>query len=312
MITDKNGNFFLNLGNNIPVRTFGPKELFGSNIEIHVDGSSTRDIFSDTGGTTNVNSSGFSLVNRLSDISGKNRHFYNYNAANTNTSLAKVTTTPGSFSAYFSGNTVDTNKGRIVYSSSTYVLQCPTSVGGVQSGGTGVFSGTSAFTVCSYSNVNTLVSAFAVRFGINYQNYEVPATGIPLVGLGKAGTVQGFGNNCFQVFLKNVAYTILTDMSQYYNTYHLYTLTVTGTTYSAYIDNNLVGSGTVLSASTFYPLNGTNTAFRYNQFYFNASSAVNTILGNTFPTLESFITFECATPEKVALLYEYFKRKYKN
>jgi hypothetical protein len=311
MITDKNGNFFLNLGNNMPVRTFGPKELFGNNIEIHVDTTNPRDIFSNTGGTTNVNSSGFTVVNRLSDISGKNRHFYNYTAANTNTALAKLTTTPGSFSAYFSGNTVDTNKGRIIYSSSTYVLQCPTSPN-VQSGGTGVFSGTSAFTVCSYSNVNTSVLSAAIRFGINYQNYEVPATGIPLVGLGKAGTGQGLGNNCFQVFLKNVAYTILTDMSQYYNTYHLYTLTVTGTTYSAYIDNNLVGSGTVSSPSTFYPLNGTNTAFRYNQFYFNGGSAVNSIYGNSFPTAESFITFECASPEKVALLYEYFKRKYKN
>ncbi len=45
-------------------------------------------------------------------------------------------------------------------------------------------------------------------------------------------------NTNFVIYLKAVQYTILTNMTQYYNSYHMYTLTLSGYNYSAYIDNN--------------------------------------------------------------------------
>lgn len=310
MITDKNGNFFLNLGNNTPVRTFGPKELFGSNIEIHVDGSSTRDIFTDTGTTANINPSGLSIVNRINDISGKNRHFYLY-GANYYQSSFKQIGTPSLFYSYFTGNTLDTNKGFVVYTSTTtlYGLLSPTTPSG-SFPNRGVFSGTSALTLCTYASINASTTQGFHPFGIAYVGYSGSNDNV-IVGLGKAGTLKGLGPNVLQVSLKRTLYTIPIDLVQYHNTYHMYTLTLTGLNYSVYIDNNLVFNGTAVAALT-YPLNGSSGSFESNYFEYNVAQVSNSFQHSPFQVAESFITLECATPEKVGLLYDYFRRKYKN
>jgi hypothetical protein len=290
MITDINGNMFSNLGNNASVRTFGPKELFGSNLEIHVDYSNPRDIFSDTGGTINVSASGTTVINRVNDISGKNRHFYNYGSSPT---TATTPTIAISGASVFSGNTLDTNKGKILRDPNTanaIGLQVPNS--------NYTIAPTSSLTLCTYVNVSSFSYGGGISnlFGINYAPYGA----YPHVGIGQSN------NTNFVIYLKAVQYTILTNMTQYYNSYRMYTLTLSGYNYSVYIDNNLISSGTVSSPATFYPLSLVGI-YSLNNFL-----AVPGLYKIPFPVAESFLTREYASPEKISLLYEYFRRKYKN
>jgi hypothetical protein len=305
MITDINGNMFSNLGNNSPVRTFGPKELFGSNIEIHVDATNPRDIFSDTGGTINVNTTGTTVINRLNDISGNNRHFYNYSGTAQSQANAIYNLTSGS--SVFSANTLDTNKGKVLRDpniNAAVGLLSPMSPGVGGAVGSYTIAPTSSLTVCTYINVtsNPQAGGFANQFGINYTS----SIGTYNFSLGQ----ESNGGTSLVAWLKNTPYTILNNMTQYFGSYNMYTLTLSGYNFSVYINNTFITSRTVTSPSTFYPL-GSITNFNYNSFVFNAMMFSTGINKLPYSVAESFITRECASPEKIALLYEYFRRKYK-
>lgn len=294
MLLDISGNTFSTLGNTVPTRLIGPRELYGDSLQVHVDTTDYRNLFSTATGTTNVSPTGQTQVKRIDDISGKGRKFYYF----TGVSMVEGVTINGStiqetFTSttinQFSGSSFDTNKGvfGIGTSSSSNIMISPLI-------NTVVTAPQSAVTLCFYG----------------YWNGQ--AAGSPGLGLSRAYSFQGlfgFGqsvtSDILNFYIKNTSQFSFNGLIYAQKT-SMFLVTITGNTLDVYVNNTLLTSKTM--TGTIYPITGSNNAGGYCLDCSIGSSPAF----SAFKTHEGFISHSYTTPQQVNLLYNYFTTKFKN
>jgi hypothetical protein len=305
MLLDISGNTFSTLGNSVPTRLFGPRELFGDSLLVHVDTTDYRNLFTTATGSTNVSLTGRSHVKRIDDISGKGRKFY-YFTGSTAVESTIITGSPfqETFTSttlnQFTGSTFDTNKG-------VFGINTGTIAGGNFQNNiimVSPFSSTrniapeSAATFCSYLTyfgANNAVLAIGV--GINY----ISDSRFSFIS-------QSFGSLTFTIdfYVKNVPRLRFT-LSGYANKTFMLLGTISGNSYSIYINNILLSTGTM--TGSIYPLNGVVGA---GGFTLDTMMHPGGPTQSLTKTHEGFISSSYTTPEQANQLYSYFITKFKN
>jgi hypothetical protein len=289
MLLDISGNTFSTLGPSVPTRLIGPRELFGDSLQVHVDTTDYRNLFTTNTGSTNVSLTGQSQVKRIEDISGKGRKFYYFSgSANGNAFESLSFLAPESFTSttinQFSGSSFDTNKG-VLYNGQFCSPLNPTFVTAPQS----------AATVCFYG-----------WYGGSQANQYV-------IGLGRSYSFSfalfGFethNSNIFR-FYTNSVLRFTGNSTPYVNKNIMLLGTISGNSYSIYINDNLISSGTM--TGSLYPISA--SAGNSGGYALDADQSTYWFAGNS-TTIESFISHSYTTPEQAKLLYNYFITKFKN
>ena len=303
MLLDISGNTFSTLGPSVPTRLIGPRELFGDSLLVHVDTSDYRNLFTTATGSTNVSLTGQSQVKRIDDISGKGSKFYYFTGATSlestiiNGSTIQETFTSTTINQY-SGSSFDTNKGvfgidsgiPLVNQSTNIVMTSPFSV-------RNDIAPQSAATVCSYfTYLNNMTSTFNLGLSRQYQFNN---------NFGFLFTTTG---TFLQFHVKASSRFQLTPTPFIGKTIMLLG-TITGNSYSIYINNNLITSGTM--TGSIYPLTA-QTAEASGGFLLDTLQNPLTINTTCSKTHEAFISSSYTTPEQAKLLYNYFITKFKN
>jgi hypothetical protein len=304
MLLDISGNTFSTLGNSVPTRLFGPRELFGDSLLVHVDTTDYRNLFTTATGSTNVSLTGRSQVKRIDDISGKGRKFYYFTGQ---TALESTIITGSPFQEtftsttfnQFTGSTFDTNKG--VFGIDT----------GAIAGGNFTNNITMVSPFSSTRNIAPESAATACSY-LTYFGASNALLGIG-VGVGYSGTLP-FGfvsqsnapNNIIGFYVKSVnRFSFFTN--PYLNKTIMLLGTISGNSYSIYVNNILITSGTM--TGSIYPLSGAAAAGGFTlDTQANPGGPTNSLT----KTHEGFISSTYTTPEQVNLLYNYFITKFKN
>jgi hypothetical protein len=297
MLLDISGNTFSSLGSSVPTRLFGPREIYGNSLQVHVDTTDYRNLFTTATGTTNVPVTGQTQVRRLDDISGKGRKFYYFSGttAQEGASLIDVERFSSTTLNQFSGSSFDTNKGVFGIDNFPSVVSLNKVMVSLLSF-TAITAPDSAATVCFYG------------YWYGFQNYTASVIGLarqyyllgPLLGFGSA-------NSSYDMFF-NVKGTIRSSFNAvaYAQKTSMFLGTITGNTYYWYINDILITSGTMTGA--IYPISGGNNIGGYWVDSFQGTSA----RASLSKTHEGFISHSYTTPEQVKLLYNYFTTKFKN
>lgn len=294
MLLDISGNTFSSLGNTVPTILVGPRQIYGDSLQVHVDTTDYRNMFSTATGSTNVSLTGQTQVKRIDDISGNGRKFYYFTGVSSvegvtiNGSTIQETFTSTTINQ-FSGSSFDTNKGVF-----------------------GIGTTTSSITMIS-PLINTFVTApNSAATLCSYLYWGGQVAGAPALGLNRGYSFQGLFNfgqsttsNILNFYIKNVSQFTF-NISAYAQKTSLFLYTMTGNTYYFYINDTLITSGTMTSGV--YPITGANNAGGYMLDCSLGSSPAFTAT----KTHEGFISHSYTTPEQVKLLYNYFTTKFKN
>jgi hypothetical protein len=294
MLLDISGNTFSSLGSSVPTILVGPRQIYGDSLQVHVDTTDYRNMFSTATGSTNVSLTGQTQVKRIDDISGKGRKFYYFTGVSSvegvtiNGSTIQETFTSTTVNQ-FSGSSFDTNKGvfGIGTTNSSIVMISPLI-------NTFVTAPDSAATLCFYSYWGGQ-SAGAPVFGLS-RGYSLN----PVFYFG-----QNNNSTILNFYVKNVS-RFTFNISAYAQKTSLFLATITGNTYYFYINDTFISSGTMTSGV--YPITGVNSSGGY---FIDCALASTPQFSGT-KTHEGFISHSYTTPEQVKLLYNYFTTKFKN
>jgi hypothetical protein len=304
---DLNRNIKPTIGNlSLPIRTFGPRELYGSKLLTHVDTMDYKNFSTDIFNKVNPPNTGETIIQSIFDISPYARRYNIPSALTTSetgttwiTTVALTSTTQG-----FSASSFDTNKGTFPRYDSFFNGQGMSREAMLLTPYAGFrnLAPNSGFTLCSWvasqgggTNANFTIGMGVYARGVgNLFNLFQPTT---------------FGSNVFlyvNTVQQNASYTLTASNAK--TTMHL--ITVTGYNYYWYIDNILYSSGTI-TGTTLYPFTSSSSQ---RHFYVNGVPSISFqgIGGGLARTLEGFFASEYTTPEQVQLLYDYFNIKTKN
>ena len=312
MLTDISGNTFSLLSNesskfNIPTITYNPKQLFGNDLFCWVDSTDYRALYTTTAGTTNISPTGNSVVNRMEDLAGtftgsnNSRKFYHF----AGTVVSPVELSANSTSNVWCGQTLDTNRGKLSYNTrqwyghgGNFETSNPLNQLGKSK---------SAATVCFFGIVNgTGPGGTAQALGLSIANFSNGLIfGTRMTGLQTYldfNVVNSSYTNSNTVFRYN-------NFINYFNRNIMVLFTVTGNTFYAYINNDLISSGTMTNYN--YPF--TSTSFN-NPWHiaYNTGFGLSPQALNLQATYESFIVDNYTTQQQVNLIYNYFRVKYKD
>jgi hypothetical protein len=302
MLLDISGNTFSSLGSSVPTRLIGPREIYGDSLQVHVDTTDYRNMFSTATGSTNVSPTGKTHVKRIDDISGKGRKFYYFTGTSgidgsytINGTSFQETFTSTTLNQ-FSGSSFDTNKG--VFGIDSYGTFGGSNINMLSTlSYTALTAPDSAATVCSYAYWNTPINA-ALTLGLVRQYYLLNS----LIGFSNGNNTNVISFNVKQV----TRFTF--NATPYLNRTSMFLGTITGNTYYVYVNDTLITSGTM--TGTVYPISG-NLTNNIGGYFLDSSQALSTN-GTLSKTHEGFISHSYTTPEQVKLLYNYFTTKFKN
>lgn len=295
MLTDISGNTFSSLGNTAPTVIYQPQQIFGTGLTIWYDFNDKSVLFSDTGGTTNIQNSGqiikyvrnkgnnpnYNLISIYpTAVSGTNQEVlvFKANDLNTNKNSNFVSVT---------GPTNNTGYGPLISISTNTTTTEP-----------------SAFTISSafrtYSNTGGLLTIIG---GLHRNK------GIPNITSTNATTLS------FSILWSNTVNTTFSSIPiPSGERYHYFTLTVNSSNTITLIFNNLKYTGT--TGTNIFPIipttvldAGINTGRFLIGSYQGLSQTQKT--NNNSEYQEIILSYNTIlTDDQIYKLHQYYKNKY--
>jgi hypothetical protein len=321
MLLDISGNSFTALGNILPTVTYNPKQLYGNDLFVWVDLTDWKNMYNSSGGTTNIPSTGcvpatsatdpsnHTSIRRMEDMAGTftgsnlSRKFYPSVGPGSPSApgpyLADSATT-GTTANLFFNNQWDTNKGIISGSAGNaqnlhHWLNMNQPIN--------FLATKSAVTICSFCFIPTSMGPVNYNIGMGINQYlSILYFGFRAEANSNTASFysQTSGTTGNLIFSSN------TIMSKYGGRIGMLTGVISGNTYFVYVNNDLIGSGTI-SSNMRYPISGNSSVA------IGASTYGFTALHNiSRPYYEAFIANAYTSPEQINLLYDYFRIKFKD